>query len=71
MRNYKYIGTFISDTEDKYEITVRCNGFIQALILLTAEAIRSGRHYQLDEIVDEKGNSRTVDDISMIGDILN
>lgn len=70
MRTYKYTGIFISAEGHKYELTVNCNGFIQALILLTADAIRSGRHYQLNQIIDERGEIRLVDDILRVGDLI-
>lgn len=71
MRTYKYTGTFIAeDNGHKYELTVNCNGFIQALILLSADAIRSGRHWQLSRIENENGNVRLVDDMTNIDDLL-
>lgn len=64
MKQYKYTGTFISqDTHHSYELTVMCNGFLQAFFLLTADAIKSGRHYQLNSIRDDKLNVYHVDDI--------
>ena len=70
MRTYKYTGTFIGDNGHKYELEVSCNGFIQATILLTADAIRSGKHWQLSRIENENGNVRQVSDILLIDDIL-
>lgn len=71
MRNYKYTGTFKSDTGHTYQLQVRCNGFIQAFFLLTADAIRSGRHYQLHTIEDEKQQIKTIDDILKVGKLIN
>lgn len=50
MRNYKYIGMFRSHDGDVYHLQVVCGGFLTAFFLLTADAIRSGKHYQLAEI---------------------
>jgi len=71
MRNYTYIGVFKSDNGHEYESSVNCNGHIQALILLTADAIRSAKHYQLYSIVDEDGNIRKIGDIQQIGELIN
>jgi len=70
MRTYTYIGLFISAEGHQYQLNVNCNGFIEAFFLLTAEAIKSGRHYQLDSIKDEKGNVKYVSDILKVGDLL-
>jgi len=71
MRTYKYIGLFLSAEGHEYTITVNCNGTIQAFFLLTADAIRSARHYQLSTIIDEKGRSTRVDSILPISKLLN
>jgi hypothetical protein len=63
MRRYKYIGLFKSAEGHTYKLEVNCNGFLQAFFLLTADAIRSARHYQLNTITDENGNEKMVDDI--------
>lgn len=63
MKHTKYTGLFISDTMDKYSLDVYCNGFIQALFLLTADAIRSGKHYQLSSITNDKNTVRYVSNI--------
>ena len=63
MKQYKYIGLFKSAEGHTYQLEVNCNGFLQAFFLLTADAIRSSRHYQLNKIIDEKGNEKIVDDI--------
>lgn len=70
MKQYKYIGLFISSTEHWYTHEVHCNGFIQAFFLLTDDAIRSGRHYQLHTIEDEDGCVMYVEDILKISDVL-
>lgn len=70
MKNYKYLGIFKSDTGHTYQLEVICNGFIQAFFLLTADAIRSGRHYQLHSIIDEKDNVKKVDDIIKVSAIV-
>lgn len=70
MRTYKYIGFFKSAEGHTYELEVKCYGFLQAFFLLTADAIRSARHYQLNKIIDEKGNERMVDDILKCGEML-
>ena len=66
MRSYKYVGIFISSDNNTYELTFHCNGAIEAFILLTAEAIKSGKHYQLSTITDEKGNVFKIDNICKI-----
>lgn len=63
MRTYKYKGIFKSAEGHIYELEVKCNGFLQAFFLLTADAIRSARHYQLNSITDEKGSIKMVDNI--------
>lgn len=63
MKRYKYVGVFISSEGHRYELSVYTNGFLCAFFLLTAEAINSGRHYQLDSITDENGIMVKVDDI--------
>ena len=63
MRTYKYKGLFISKEGNKYELDVNCNGFLQAFFLLTADAIRSGKHYQLNLISDENEHIVYISDI--------
>lgn len=70
MRNYRYQGLFQSAEGHTYELEVFCNGFLQAFFLLTADAIRRGRHYQLKTITDEKGNFVQVDNILKCSDLL-
>lgn len=70
MRTYKYIGLFRSDSGHEYTLEVNCNGYLQAMILLTADAIRSAKHYQLFTITDEKGDVRYIDDILKIGTLI-
>lgn len=71
MKNYTYTGLFKSQDGNTYQLKVTCSGFLQAFFLLTADAIRSGRHYQLHSIMDEKFQERMVDDIIKCGDLLN
>lgn len=65
MKTYKYIGLFEDDNGDNYTLEVKCFGVLQAFFLLTADAIRSARDYQLITITDEEG------DVTKINDILN
>jgi len=72
MKRHKYTGTFIAqDNGHKYELTVNCNGFIQAVILLTADAMRSGKHWQLSRVEGEDGTVKQIGDILKIGEIIN
>ena len=71
MKEYKYIGLFKSGDGHTYELEVYCNGFLNAFFLLTADAIRSGRHYQLHSITDENDNKRMVGDIVKCSELLN
>ena len=70
MKNYKYTGLFKSSEGHTYELTVSCNGFIQAFFLLTAAAIRSARHYQLNTNKKEKGDVVEVGDICKVSKLL-
>ena len=70
MRTYKYVGLFISAEGHQYKLDVNCNGFLQAFFLLTADAIRSARHYQLNSIEDENGHIKYVSDILKVGELL-
>ena len=70
MRTYKYIGRFRSAEGNTFELEVNCNGFLQAFFLLTADAIRSGRHYQLECIIDEDKKIRLVDDITKCAELI-
>lgn len=65
MRTYTYRGKFVSAAnEHTYTLEVNCNGFLQAFFLLTADAIRSGKHYQLATITNvDQGGTKTVDNI--------
>ena len=69
MKTYNYKGIFKSAEGHIYELEVSCNGFLQAFFLLTADAIRSARHYQLNSITDEKGNVKMVNDIIKCGEL--
>ena len=71
MKKYKYIGLFKSTDGNTYELEVYCNGFLNAFFLLTADAIKSGRHYQLYSITDENDRSKMVGDILKCGELLN
>jgi len=70
MRRYKFIGTFISYEGHTYQLTVYCSSFIQALILLTADAIRTGQHYQLSTISNEDNDVRKISDILEVGKLI-
>ena len=71
MRTNTYIGLFRDVRGYEHTLTVNCNGGIQAFILLTADAIRGGRNYQLKTITCEHdGISWEVDDISNISKLL-
>lgn len=70
MKTKKYKGLFKSVEGNTYELEVSCNGFIEAFFLLTADAIRSGKHYQLNSITDEKGDSRIVGDILKCAELI-
>lgn len=67
MKQTKYTGLFISAEGHEFKLTCNAFGFIQAFILLTAEAIKQGSHYQLSSIIDDKGNIREIDDINKLG----
>lgn len=71
MRTYKFTGLFKADDGHEYELTVHCMSTFQAFFLLTADAIRSGRHYQLSSITDEKGKVMRVGDIFTCCEIIN
>lgn len=64
MKNYKFIGKFIAADGHTYTLDVVCGSAIEAFFLLTADAIRLARHYQLHSIQNEKG------EIALIGDIM-
>jgi hypothetical protein len=70
MRKYKFIGTFISYEGHTYQLTAYCSSFIQAFFLLTADAIRLGKHYQLSTISDEKDNVKKIGDILEVGKLI-
>ncbi|NQY54626.1 MAG: hypothetical protein HRT42_13760 [Campylobacteraceae bacterium] len=70
MRTYKYIGLFTGADGNEHSITVNCNGTIQAFFLLTADAIRNAKHYQLNTITDEDSMVTKVDDILHVGKLL-
>ena len=67
MKQSKFTGLFRDYANgSNYEITVYCFSFLEAFFLLTAEAISSGRHYQLYSISKEGGSSVRVDDIKKV-----
>ena len=70
MKSYKFIGTFKSFKGKEYTLEVKADSFFQAFFLLTADAIRSGKHYQLERITDEKGEYALVDDIMKVSRLL-
>lgn len=71
MRRYKFIGYFKDGTvESEFRLVVHCNGYAQAFILLTADAIRKGRHYQLDKIQNEEGEVKVIDKDFKIVDLI-
>jgi len=70
MKTYKYSGLFKSADGHQYTLDVYCNGFIQAFFLLTADAIRSGKHFQLYSIIDEKEEIRYIRDILEVSDLI-
>jgi hypothetical protein len=71
MKTYKYIGLFKNDVGHTFELTVHCNGLFQAFILLTADAIREGKHYQLDTITDENANVAKIGKLNLLSNIVN
>ncbi len=70
MKQYTYTGTFISSDNHEYQLSCRCYGFIQAFFLLTANAIKTGNHYQLSQIESEDGNKVGVRDIQLISGLM-
>ena len=70
MKKYKFIGYFKSIEGHSYQLETTCNGFLQAFFLLTAEAIKSGKHYQLHSIKDENMNEVKVGDIIKCNELL-
>lgn len=72
MKPTRYTGTFTSaDGKRSYTLSVDCMGFIEAFFLLTADAIRSGKYYQLSVIIDEYGQKRNIGDISEVLKLIN
>jgi len=69
MKTEKYSGLFRNDDGHQYILDVYCNGFIQAFFLLTADAIRSGKHYQLYSIVNDE-NIRYIRDIIEVSNLI-
>lgn len=69
MKTTKYTGIFRADNGHTYTLSVSGFGFLQAFFLLTADAIRTGQHYQLHSIEDDKGNVRFIDDIMKVSSV--
>ena len=70
MRNYTFIGTFRNAEGHEYTLTVYCMTTFQAFFLLTADAIREGKHYQLKHITNEKGEIFWVDDVMKVSELI-
>lgn len=70
MKQTYYTGVFKSFEGNSYNLRVGCNGFLQAFFLLTADAIRLGKHYQLESITDDEGNKRLIDDIVKCSELI-
>jgi hypothetical protein len=70
MKHHKYIGLFMCPDSKPYTLEVSCNGFLQAFFLLTADAIRSGRTYQLHSIESEDHVIKLVDNINICTKLL-
>jgi len=69
MKTTLYTGVFVSDTGHSYTLQTSANSFIQALFLLTADAIRAGKHYQLHNISDEYGRKYLIGDIMKVTEL--
>ena len=70
MKHTKYTGFFKSAEGHEYTLTAYGFGFIQAFFLLTAEAIKTGQHYQLYSITSEDGVIKRIDDILKVGALI-
>ena len=70
MKSTKFTGTFINSDNHQYTLTCTCFGFFEAFFILTAEAIRSGRHYQFSHIEDEKGERKFIDNVNRCRDMI-
>ena len=70
MTTTQYTGLFRSAEGHQFELKVNCFGLLQAFFLLTADAIRKVKHYQLYTITSEKGDVYKVDDILNCNDLL-
>lgn len=65
MKQTKFLGVFINYLGNRHEIVVYSSGVLKAFFLLTADAIRDGKGYQLYTITNtENGTTWKVDDIS-------
>lgn len=71
MRQIRYIGTFVFDNGNTKTITVNCNGFKNALILICAKAIEDAIPYEnLTSIKDEHGSVKFILDFDVLNKIL-
>jgi len=70
MRTYRYIGYFGDNYENKFDITVNCVGITNAYILLMAEAIKQGKHKDLNSIEDEDGTTYLIDKVFSVHSLL-
>lgn len=69
MKTHIYIGLFKSSTNE-YSLTVTCFNFTEAFFLLTADAIKLGKHHQLYSITDEKNRVKLVSNLKRINELL-
>jgi len=69
LKKHIYIGLFKSLNND-YTLTVTCFNFTEAFFLLTAEAIKLGKHHQLYSITDEKNRVKLVSNLKRINELL-
>ncbi len=71
MKQYTYTGLFILSDNSKFELQVSASSVFSAFFLLTAEAIRQGRYFQLHTIYDiEHGTVFRVGDIRKCNELL-
>lgn len=70
MKTTKYTGYFISSDGNNHIITVNTTGFLKAFFLLTAEAIKEDKHFQLSYIIDENGIERKIKDIYSLSTVM-
>lgn len=65
MKLYKFKGLFRNDEGNEHELEVHCGSYSQAFFLLTADAIRAGKHYKLYSITNENDKTALVKDIDI------